>query len=226
MRHAFSLLLMPLIVAGALAVAPHALHAATFSGIASDRDGQALVNVVVTLKPMGRAAVATPAQQVIVTQENATFKPYITVIRTGSSVVFANRDNMEHHIKSFSSGKPFEIAVHKPGDTPAPIRFDNEGAVVAYCILHDWMRAYIYVADTPWYALSAAPSGIARIENVPPGDYEASAWHPDLGQYKPPLTQKVTIGADGANDATFKFDFKPRTVRQAPKGYGSSGRTG
>lgn len=226
MRPAFSMFLMPLIVAGALAVGPLALHAATFSGIASDRDGQALVNVVVSLKPMGRAPVATPAQQVIVTQENATFKPYITVIRTGSSVVFANRDNMEHHIKSFSSSKPFEIAVHKPGDTPPPIRFDTEGAVVAYCILHDWMRAYIYVADTPWYALTAASSGIARIENVPPGDYEVSAWHPDLGQYKPPLTQKVTIGTDGANDATFKFDFKPRTLRQAPKGFGSSGRTG
>lgn len=226
MRRASSMLLMQLIVAVALAVGPLATHAATFSGIASDRDGQALVNVVVSLKPMGRAAVATPTQQVIVTQENATFKPYITVIRTGSSVVFANRDNMEHHIKSFSSSKSFEIAVHKPGDTPPPIRFDNEGAVVAYCILHDWMRAYIYVADTPWYALTAASSGIARIENVPPGDYEASAWHPDLGQYKPPLTQKVTIGADGANDATFKFDFKPRTLRQAPKGYGSSGRTG
>ncbi len=226
MRRASSMLLMQLIAAVALAVGPLASNAATFSGIASDRDGQALVNVVVSLKPMGRAAVATPTQQVIVTQENATFKPYITVIRTGSSVVFANRDNMEHHIKSFSSSKSFEIAVHKPGDTPPPIRFDNEGAVVAYCILHDWMRAYIYVADTPWYALTAASSGIARIENVPPGDYEASAWHPDLGQYKPPLTQKVTIGADGANDATFKFDFKPRTLRQAPKGYGSSGRTG
>ena len=201
-------------------------HAGTFLALASDRDALALPNVVVSLKPVGRAAPATPAQEVVVTQENATFKPYISIVRVGSSVVFANRDNMEHHIKSFSSSKPFEIAVHKPGDTPPPIRFDKEGAVVAYCILHDWMRAYIYVADTPWFALTAASSGIARIENVPPGDYEATAWHPDLGQYKPPLTQKVTISATGASEATFKFEFKARTVRQAPKGFGSSGKTG
>lgn len=226
MKRACSTFLTQSIIASACALGLSAAYAATFSGIASDRDGQALANVVVSLKPIGRAAVATPVQEAIVTQENATFKPYITVIRTGSSVVFANRDNMEHHIKSFSSSKPFEIAVHKPGDTPPPIRFDKEGAVVAYCILHDWMRAYIYVADTPWYAMTAASSGIARIENVPPGDYEASAWHPDLGQYKAPLTQKLTVGADGANDATFKFDFKPRTLRQAPKGYGSSGKSG
>ena len=211
---------------GVLALGLSLAHAGTFLALASDREALALTNVVVSLKPVGRAAPATAAQEIVVTQENATFKPYISVVRVGSSVVFANRDNMEHHIKSFSSSKPFEIAVHKPGDTPPPIRFDKEGAVVAYCILHDWMRAYIYVADTPWYALTAASSGIARIENVPAGDYEATAWHPDLGQYKPALTQKVTVSATGATEATFKFEFKARAIRQAPKGFGSSGKTG
>ena len=211
---------------GVLALGTSLSNAGTFLALASDRDALALTNVVVTLKPIGRTAPATATQEIVVTQENATFKPYISVIRTGSSVVFANRDNMEHHIKSFSSSKPFEIAVHKPGDSPPPIRFDKEGAVVAYCILHDWMRAYIYVADTPWFATTAQPSGIARIESVPAGDYEATAWHPDLGQYKPPLVQKVTLVATGVTEATFKFDFKAKAIRQSPKGFGSSGKTG
>ena len=210
---------------GALALSVSLAHAGTFLGIASDRDGLALVSVVVSLKPIGQAAPATPAQEITVSQENATFKPYISVIRVGSSVVFANRDNMEHHIKSFSSSKPFEIAVHKPGDTPPPIRFDKEGAVVAYCILHDWMRAYVYVADTPWFSTTDANTGIARIENLPAGEYEAIAWHPDLGQYKPPLTQKVTVPATGPVEVTFKFDLKARPVRQAPKNFGSGART-
>jgi plastocyanin len=208
-------------VLGSLAAVSSAL-AGTFVGVAADRDGQALVNVVMSLKPVGRAAPASPPEQIVVSQEDLAFKPYISVIRSGSSVIFANRDKVEHHIKSFSSSKPFEIAVHKPGDTPAPIRFDKEGAVVAYCILHDWMRAYVYVADTPWYGLTAQPTGIARIENVPGGDYEATAWHPDLGQYKPALMQKVTIPATGSADVTFKFEFKPRPIRQAPKLGGST----
>ena len=212
------------IAAGGLGVSTS--NAGTFLGVAGDRDGQALTHVVVSLKPIGRAAPASPVQEITVTQENATFKPYISVIRMGSSVVFANRDNMEHHIKSFSSSKPFEIAVHKPGDMPPPIRFDKEGAVVAYCILHDWMRAYIYVADTPWYAVTAQTTGIARIENVPAGEYEATAWHPDLGQYKPPLTQKVTVSATGTSEVTFKFELKPKALRQAPKNFGSTGKTG
>lgn len=210
---------------GVLALGTSLSNAGTFLALASDRDALALTNVVVTLKPIGRTAPDTATQEIVVTQENATFKPYISVIRTGSSVVFANRDNMEHHIKSFSSSKPFEIAVHKPGDSPPPIRFDKEGAVVAYCILHDWMRAYIYVADTPWFSITGGTSGIAKIENVPAGDYEAIAWHPDLGQYKPPLTQKVTVTATGSVESTFKFDFKARPVRQAPKNFGSGART-
>ncbi len=206
------------------AVAMTAAHAGTFVGSASDRDGQSLANVVMSLKPVGRSAPPTPPQEITVSQEDLVFKPYISVIRSGSSVVFANRDKVEHHIKSFSSSKPFEIAVHKPGDTPAPIRFDKEGAVVAYCILHDWMRAYVYVADSPWYSITAQTTGLARVENVPPGDYEVSAWHPDLGQYKPPLVQKVTVGASGVSESAFKFDFRPRAIRQAPK-TGGTGKT-
>jgi plastocyanin len=208
-----------------VAVAASASQAGTLVALAGDRDGQALSHVVITLKPIGRAAPATPPEEIIVSQQDLAFKPYVSVIRLGSSVVFANRDKVEHHIKSFSSSKPFEIAVHKPGDTPAPIRFDKEGAVVAYCILHDWMRAYVYVADTPWYAITGLTSGFAKIDNVPMGDYEATAWHPDLGQYKPPLTQKVVVQASGNTEVSFKFEFKPRAVRQAPKTSGA-GKTG
>ncbi len=199
-----------------LAAATTLAQAAVFVGVASDRDGQSLPNVVMALKPAGSQPPATAPTQITVTQEALSFKPYISVIRAGSSVVFANRDTVEHHIKSFSSSKPFEIAVHKPGDTPPPIRFDKKGAIVAYCILHDWMRAYVYVADTPWTAISG-DNGLARIENVAPGDYELTAWHPDLGQFKPPLTSKITVGASGTTQTTVKFDFKPRPIRKAPR---------
>ncbi len=195
-------------------------HAGSVVAVAGDRDGQGLPNVVIALKPVGLVAPAAAPETITVTQDNLQFKPYISVIRKGSSVVFANRDTVEHHIKSFSSSRPFEIAVHKPGDTPPPIRFDSEGAVVAYCILHDWMRAYVYIADTPWYGVSNT-TGSTRIENVPAGEYEVTAWHPDLGQFKPPLTTRVTIPATGTASATFKFEFKPRPIRQAPRTSGT-----
>jgi plastocyanin len=194
-------------------------HAGTFSGIALDRDGVPLDNVVMVLKPRdARALPATAPIQAVVTQEELAFKPYVTAIRRGSSVLFPNRDTVEHHIKSFSAVRPFEIAVHKPGAVPDPIRFDQEGAVVVYCILHDWMRAYVYVADSPYFAITTN-LGAVRIDDLPVGEYNVEAWHPDLGQFKPPLTAQVSIPALGmASQVSFRFDFKPRQLRQPKPG--------
>ncbi|MCS6997571.1 MAG: methylamine utilization protein [Casimicrobiaceae bacterium] len=201
------------------ALASSGVTAGTFSGIAFDRDGVPLANVVFTLKPRdGRVPPAQAPTTATVYQEDLAFKPYVTVVRRGSSVTFPNRDRVEHHVKSFSASRPFEIPVHRPGVTPEPIRFDQEGAVAVYCILHDWMRAYVYVTDTPWFALSAE-LGAVRIDNVPAGDYIVEAWHPDLGQFRPPLRAEVSIPAVGmAAQTRFHFDFKPRTPRQPRPG--------
>jgi plastocyanin len=196
-----------------------AAPAGTFSGVAFDRDGVPMANVVFTLKPRdGRPLPATAPTTATVYQEDLAFKPYVSVIRRGSNVSFPNRDRVEHHVKSFSASRPFEIPVHKPGAVPDPIRFDQEGAVVAYCILHDWMRAYVYVTETPWFALSAE-LGAVRIDDIPAGDYIVEAWHPDLGQFRPPLRAEVSIPAVGlAAQVRFNFDFKPRTLRQPRPG--------
>ena len=75
-------------------------------------------------------------------------------------------------------------------------------------------QALTYLASLGKFGMNF---GLARIENVPPGDYELTAWHPDLGQFKPPLTSKVTVGASGTTQTTVKFEFKPRPIRRAPK---------
>ncbi len=210
----------PAVLACTLALAALTASAGTFSGVAFDRDGVPMANVVFTLKPRDGRAVPTPAAPTTATvyQEDLAFKPYVTVIRRSSSVSFPNRDRVEHHVKSFSASRPFEIPVHKPGAVPDPIRFDQEGAVVVYCILHDWMRAYVYVTETPWFALTAE-LGAVRIDDVPAGDYVVEAWHPDLGQFRPPLRAEVSIPAVGlAAQTRFTFDFKPRTPRQPRPG--------
>jgi plastocyanin len=189
--------------------------AGSFVGTATNKEDGTLANVVFALKPLspGILVPSLAPTLISVTQDDLQFKPYVSVIRRGSSAQFPNRDKVEHHIKSFSSIKPFEIAVHKPGDSPSPIVFDKEGAVIVYCILHDWMRAFIYVADTPWFS-TTENLGAARIENLPAGEYEISAWHPDLGQFKPPFVQKITIPATGSATTNFKFEFMPKTLRR------------
>ena len=116
-------------------------------------------------------------------------------------------------MKSFSPAKQFEIKIYESG-TPPPVVFDKPGVVVIYCLLHEWMRAYVYVTDTPYFAKSDL-TGTASINGLKEGMYEIRAWHPDMGSIKPPLMQTIKVGDKGVTPATFVFDFLPKKRKPA-----------
>ena len=149
----------------------------------------------------------------VVAQDHLQFSPYVTPIRVGSEIRFPNHDKVEHHVKSFSAAKEFEI---KPYEklTPPPVLFDKTGVVVIYCLIHEWMRSYVYVVDTPYFATTDA-TGHVSLDNLPPGNYEIRAWHPDMGSIKPPLLQTVKIAADVGQQIKFDFDFIPKKRKPA-----------
>jgi hypothetical protein len=48
------------------------------------------------------------------------------------------------------------------------------------CSLHPWMRAWVYVLEHPWFAVTDE-RGAFRIENLPPGKHRLVLVHPDTG---------------------------------------------
>ena len=147
----------------------------------------------------------------VVGQKGWEFTPYVTAVRAGSKVEFPNLDRTTHHVKSFSPAKEFEFFLAADKGPSPVIEFDKPGAVVVYCTLHDWMRAYVYVVDTPWFAKSA-DTGTGTVKDLPNGTYKLTAWHPDLGSVGTPLTQTVTL-KDGASKVKFDFALTPRKPR-------------
>ena len=135
------------------------------------------------------------------------FSPYVTAIHTGSQVKFPNYDKMEHHVKSFSAAKEFEIKTYERGVVPPPVIFDKPGIVIVYCLLHNWMRAYVLVLDTPYF-VKTDQSGTAMLDKLPEGNYEVKAWHPNMGSIKPPLSQTVKV-SDQSAPVKWQFDFVP-----------------
>jgi plastocyanin len=105
------------------------------------------------------------------------FAPYVLPIQQGQSVAFPNKDNVRHHVYSFSPAKPFEIRLYsgRPGE---PVDFDNSGVVVLGCNIHDNMVGYIYVTQRP-YRASSDYSGEATLEVNSPIS-EVVVWHPNL----------------------------------------------
>lgn len=205
--------LSALLLAAALCSAPG--HAGSLVINALDKADAPMADAVVYALPVGRKAPPAPATPptVILAQENSEFVPYVLPVRLGTLVSFENRDKHEHHIKSFGPAKEFEFKISASGSQGEPVLFDKVGNSVIVCYLHGWMRAHVHTVDTPWFAKTDA-SGLARIGDIPDGEYEIKAWHPDM--FTAALSYRVTV-RDGAPVLGVKFEHVPRK-RSRPAG--------
>jgi plastocyanin len=151
-------------------------------------------------------ATASPTHdKAIVDQVNKQFDPQINVIRTGTTIVFPNHDQIHHQVYSFSAPKKFELDLYA-GSRNATEVFDKPGLVVLGCNIHDRMLAFVAVVDSPFFAKLPA-SGAAEFD-LPPGRYTVSAWHPEQGAVQKqslnleatPLRVTLTLRANGDYD--------------------------
>ncbi|RYG87990.1 MAG: methylamine utilization protein [Alphaproteobacteria bacterium] len=111
-------------------------------------------------------------------QRNLAFTPGTLIVPRGSAVAFPNLDTVRHSIYSFSRAARFTIDLYGR-DQSRTQRFDVSGTVALGCNIHDQMRGYIRVVDTP-YAAKTDQNGIARIDGLGSGSYRVTVWHPQL----------------------------------------------
>ncbi len=195
----------------ALALAAPPGFAATVNVMVRDPLGNPLEDVVVWAMPKGAPPVRT--RSAAVEQRNKTFIPLVSVVQTGTLVNFPNRDEIRHHVYSFSPAKRFEIKLYA-GTPVDPIAFDKPGEVVLGCNIHDHMIAYIYVVDSPWFA-KTDKDGNARIDGVPSGEYEVNGWY--YAQDKSPTAISMRLRADEAGSAAFSIGRRPMPPRPVAK---------
>jgi hypothetical protein len=149
---------------------------------------------------------------VAVEQFDREFVPYVSVIQTGTTVTFPNRDPILHHVYSFAPAKTFEIKLYT-GKSPGVIVFDKPGVVNIGCNIHDWMIAYLLVVSTPYFAKTNA-SGVARFRDLPAGGYELRVWHPRQSAAADSQSLMLEPAADAA--VAFTMDVLPRKAKYKP----------
>ncbi len=124
----------------------------------------------------------------VLDQEKCIFKPAVQVIRAGK-IDIANSDPVLHTTHGYYGGRSaFNLAMPEKGmkiksELPRP------GMVHVKCDAHNWMLAHIYVADSPYYALTGA-DGSFSITDVPPGTYTVIATQPYTGNVETSVTVK------------------------------------
>ena len=174
-----------------------------------------VADAVIWLVPIDPAATPFPrttASRLDIEQISRQFEPFVTAVRTGTSVRFPNNDRVQHHVYSLSLTKKFELPLYQPGKAEAII-FDRPGVVAVGCNIHDWMSAYVVVVDSPWFAVTPADGG-AKFAGIPPGRYRAEIWHPRLAAND---KREVAVSGDAASVAV-GLSLKPgfRTRRPPP----------
>jgi len=160
----------------------------------NDIAGASVENAVVYLEPKDKAAPSLKNQAAIA-QKNKTFIPLVTVIQTGSSIIFPNKDSVRHHVYSFSPAKTFELKLYS-GVPSTPVVFDKAGTVVLGCNIHDQMLAFVYIVDTPYFAKTDA-SGKVKMSDVPSGDYLLKVWHYALRKENVTVDKQVSTKEAG-----------------------------
>lgn len=207
---------LPLVTLLLLAAAP--AGAAELRVAVHDPDGDPLGQAVVVVEAPGAAAATPPRPTATVDQVNRAFDPHVSAVRTGTAINFPNRDDIRHHLYSFSEAKTFELPLYR-GTPTEPVVFDQAGIVTLACNIHDWMLAFVYVADSPWLAVTDE-DGRVRFTLPEQASYQVTVWHPSLGADNEGLRYDVVGGSETAELAVELEPGAERGSRRLRRGTG------
>jgi plastocyanin len=210
---AFKLLLAFLVIAAPLMAASSDAAARTVSGQVVGQDGKPIANAVVFVQePATSSSATSPA---IMDQFNKTFVPEMLPIAVGTQVRFPNRDQIRHHVYSFSRPKRFELPLYKGEDAP-PVLFDKPGVVKIGCNIHDWMSAIILVLPNERFAVTRE-DGTFSLAGLESGNYTITAWHAQAREKTEDVAQRVAV-MDHDPQLNFKLSLAPARSRPATRG--------
>ncbi len=179
----------------------------------SDPDGAPVADAVVEAVPVDAGGNDVPLStapsetaEVSIAQRDEQFVPYVSVLQRGTAVAFPNQDDILHNVYSFSKAKKFQLPLYR--DRAPPVVFDRAGTVILGCNIHDWMVAYVYVLDTPYFAKTDL-GGSVEIAALTPGRYRVAVDHPRKRKRGSTPPQIVSIAASNTVKARFVIALKP-----------------
>jgi len=165
-------------------------------------DGK-LANVFVYVKEgLGNRAFALPKDPVALDQSGCRYHPHVLGVMTGQTVEIANSDPTTHNIHPTPKDNREWNESQAPQAPALEKTFAREEIMLPVkCNQHPWMKMYISVTKSPFYAVTG-PDGKFEIKGLPPGDYTLAFVHEKLGEQD----QKVTLAAKESKslDASFK----------------------
>ncbi len=155
-------------------------------------DGAALANVFVYVKDgLGSRTFDAPTTAVEIDQSGCRYHPHVLGVMAGQQIKILNSDDTTHNIHPTPAANREWNESQPPKGAPLEKTFAREEIMLPVkCNQHPWMKMYISVVKSPYFAVTDK-DGKYEIKDLPPGDYTLAFVHEKAGE----TTQKVTIAA-------------------------------
>ena len=165
--------------------------------------GGDLANVFVYVKDgLGSRTFDTPKDPVVLEQKGCQYHPHVLGVMTGQTVDIKNVDPTTHNIHPTPKDNREWNESQPPSSPDIEKTFTREEVMLPVkCNQHPWMKMYVNVVKSPFFAVSAK-DGKYEIKGLPPGDYTIAFVHEKLGEQD----QKVTVAPKESKtvDQSFK----------------------
>lgn len=164
---------------------------------------------VVRLEPTTRAA--TPrdraaAEVHFIDQKGLRFEPRIVALSRGDTLRFGNADSELHNVHIRVKGDNGFSRNVVPGATVDFIPPES-GVFKVFCDVHDHMRAFVVVGESPWVA-ACSRAGTFSFRDVPEGDYRLFVWN----EMSEPLEKSVSVRGATVDLGTLSPKLGPNSV--------------
>jgi plastocyanin len=166
----------------------------------------ALANVVVYVKSgLGRFRFEVPQTPVVLNQKGCMYQPRVLATRVGQPLEVRNEDPTVHNIHVMARVNRSWNRSEEPGEQPFKATFQHpELAIPISCNVHPWMRAFLFVFDNPYFAITTE-TGRFELRGLPPGAYTIEAWQ----EYYGAQDESVTLASKETKSISFVFKAEP-----------------
>jgi plastocyanin len=165
--------------------------------------GGHLANVFVYVKEgFGNRTFEAPKDAITLDQSGCKYHPHVLGVMAGQTISIVNSDPTTHNIHPTPKDNREWNESQPPKAAPLEKSFAREEVMLPVkCNQHPWMRMFVNVTKSPFYAVTG-PDGKYEIKGLPPGEYTIAFVQEKLGEQD----VKVTLAArdSKAVDATFK----------------------
>jgi hypothetical protein len=169
------------------------------------KDGK-LANVFVYLKSGYESWIVPPPREdkVVLSQIGCMYRPRVIGLRVGQKLAVHNADPATHNVHA----RPERNEAFNQTQSPSSADIEwvptkPELTIPFSCDVHPWMKAWVFVREHPWFAVSGE-DGSFTIADVPPGEYTIEACHEKYGK----KTGKLTLDPAGHAEISLAFAAK------------------